>query len=139
MSTPPNDERTPPVLDCAALAALAHAAHTHAPCPRCATLQRPGWESLSSTFERASWRRVATLVQPDDGSGDEPTLSEYHPNGTHSWSPDAPIAARWFPYNRCEVWGCVDCGRAYLRYTEYGGYYEEERVRWLDVGVVVAC
>ncbi|MEY2894007.1 MAG: hypothetical protein RJA98_3915, partial [Pseudomonadota bacterium] len=95
---------------------------------------------LSSTFDRATLRRVATLVQPGDGSdSEEPTLSEYHPNGTHSWSPDAPIAAAWFPTNRCEVWGCVDCGRAYLRYTEYGGYYEEERVRWLDVGAVAEC
>jgi hypothetical protein len=26
----------------------------------------------------------------------------------------------------------VQCGRPFLRYTEYGGYYVEERIRELD-------
>jgi hypothetical protein len=29
------------------------------------------------------------------------------------------------------VWQCAQCGRPFLRYTEYGGYYEEERIREL--------
>jgi hypothetical protein len=34
------------------------------------------------------------------------------------------------------VWQCKACARAYLRYTEYGGYYEDERVRALDPALV---
>ena len=49
---------------------------------------------------------------------------------------DAPIAPAYFPYNRCDVWQCRACARVYLRYTEYGGYYEDERVRALDPALV---
>jgi hypothetical protein len=49
---------------------------------------------------------------------------------------DAPIAPAYFPYNRCDLWQCRACPRAYLRYTEYGGYYEDERIRALDPALV---
>ena len=67
---------------------------------------------------------------------DEPTLDEHHPAGTHFWSPDAPIAPAFHPANRCDVWQCSACGRAFLRYTEYGGYYQDERVRRLDPALI---
>jgi hypothetical protein len=35
------------------------------------------------------------------------------------------------------VWRCRSCHRAYLRYTEFGGYYQDERVRELDAALVV--
>jgi hypothetical protein len=35
------------------------------------------------------------------------------------------------------VWQCGACQRTYLRYTEYGGYYEDERVRLVDPALVV--
>jgi hypothetical protein len=31
----------------------------------------------------------------------------------------------------------VACGRAFLRYTEYGGYYVEPRIRALDPALIV--
>jgi hypothetical protein len=31
----------------------------------------------------------------------------------------------------------VQCGRPFLRYTEYGGYYVEERIRELRAALVV--
>lgn len=126
---------TPPRrLHAADLIALARSADTARPCPACGPLQRPGWESMPSSFDRDALVRTGTLR---DDTIDEPTLEEYHPRGTHHWSPDAPIAPAHYPYNRCDVWQCTACRRAYLRYTEYGGYYEDERVRFIDPELVV--
>ena len=122
-----------PFLDAAALKALA-AAGPGQPCATCASLRAPGWEALSATFDAKQLRKVATLRQP---GLEEPTLEEHHPGGTNSWSAEAPIAPAFFPYNRCDVWQCARCGRAFLRYTEYGGYYVEERVRPLQAALVV--
>jgi hypothetical protein len=77
---------------------------------------------------------VGTLRDPSD---EDPTLEEYHPDGTHGWSADAPIALGYFPYNRCDAWVCDTCRRPFLRYTEYGGYYTDERIRELDGRLVV--
>ena len=85
-------------------------------------------------FARQTLRHVGTLRHAAD---EDPTLDEYHPNGTRTGSADAPIALAFFPYNRCEVWQCCTCQRAFLRYTEYGGYYEDERVRALKAELVV--
>ena len=103
-------------------------------CPACAVLACPGWEALPGSFAREALERVGTLRDP---SVEEPTVVEFHPQGTHAWSSDAPIAAGWFPYNRCDVWRCRMCARAFLRYTEHGGYYSEERIRELDARLVV--
>lgn len=105
------------------------------PCPKCGEINAPGWESLSGTFERACLQRVGTLRSSEEV---EPTLREHHPNGTHGWSPLAPIALAYHPYNRSDVWQCKTCGRAYLRYTEYGGYYQDERIRLLNPELVDA-
>lgn len=91
---------------------------------------------MPSTFEEASLRMVGTLRQVDPEAG-EPTLDEYHPQRTSYWSENAPIAPNYFPYNRCDVWVCCGCRRAFLRYTEYGGYYVEQRIRLLDPRHVV--
>lgn len=126
------DHDSLPVLDAAALRALA-ARQAGPGCPACAAIQAPGWEALPGSFDASALRRVATLRQPDV---DDPTLEEYHPAGTRSWSPDAPVAPAFFPYNRCEVWQCARCARPFLRYTEYGGYYVEERIRELHADQV---
>lgn len=105
------------------------------PCPTCAALRCPGWESMPGGFDAGVLGCVGTLRGED---AEAATLAEYHPAGTHGWSPDAPIAPGWFPYNRCTVWACRDCGRLFLRYTEYGGYYNDERIRELDARRVVA-
>ncbi|MEY2686721.1 MAG: hypothetical protein RL375_919 [Pseudomonadota bacterium] len=129
-------DRDPPRLDADELMHLARQADPGRPCPACAALVCPGWESMPAGHDAGHLECVGTLVPPP-GSGQlddhgEPTLREYHPHGTHGWSPDAPIAPHWYPYNRCDVWRCRRCERAYLRYTEFGGYYVDERVRALD-------
>lgn len=120
-----------PLLSAAALAALASAERPH--CTVCAQLVCPGWESVPSTFDASVLRRVGTLRREDV---DEPTVMEHHPRGTHGWSVDAPIAPAFFPYNRCDVWTCKACARPFLRYTEYGGYYEDERIRQVNAALI---
>ena len=93
----------------------------------------PGWESVPSTFDLSSLQRVGTLRSDD---AEETTVLEHHPRGTHSWSADAPIAPAFFPYNRCDVWTCGTCARPFLRYTEYGGYYEDQRIRQVNVALI---
>ncbi len=129
-----------PLLSTDGLIALARSWRPTAGCAVCDSLVCPGWESLSAGFDRAGLRRVGTL-RPDhdhyiDGDDTEPTLQEHHPAGTHGWSVDAPIAPAFFPYNRCDVWLCVACARPFLRYTEYGGYYTDERIRELRAELV---
>ncbi|MGV3571078.1 MAG: hypothetical protein ACO1PB_10805 [Ramlibacter sp.] len=123
-----------PRLETEALRELARAHAGQRPCAQCAGLVCPGWEAIPGGYEKDRLRAVGTLRDPGD---EDPTLTEYHPAGTHGWSPDAPIAPAFFPYNRCTVWQCAGCGRPFLRYTEYGGYYVEERIRELHVRLVV--
>ncbi len=102
-------------------------------CGVCAPLVRAGWDSVPSTYDTASLQRVGTLRHE---AVEDPTLLEHHPRGTHAWSVDAPIALAFFPYNRCDVWVCRGCARPFLRYTEYGGYYEDQRIRALDAALL---
>lgn len=122
------------VLDADALRALGQAHAGRGPCACCAGLVCPGWEGVPGGFDRSHLRPIGTLRRPDD---DAPSMEEHHPGGTNGWSADAPIAPGFFPYNRCDVWDCTGCGRPFLRYTEYGGYYVEERIRALDGSLVV--
>jgi hypothetical protein len=92
------------------------------------------WSRVPVEFPQAQMRTVGTL------QGDpyvEATYAEYHPQGTGYWSADAPIAPRYFPYNRCTVQQCTVCGRVCLSYVEAGGYYVEPRIRALDPGLLV--
>jgi hypothetical protein len=70
---------------------------------------------------------IGTLRDPDIY---EPTFEQHHPDGTNYDSPNAPISVKHFPYNRCEAHTCKTCERVLLKYTEYGGYYVDQRVRW---------
>lgn len=92
------------------------------------------WTRTPATFPQEQMRNAGTLV---GDPYDEPTYAEYHPLGTNYWSPDAPIALRHFPYNRCALQHCSVCGRCCLSYVEAGGYYVEPRVRALDARYVV--
>lgn len=121
-----------PRVGAAGLRALAASA-AGAACPACAGLVCPGWETLPAGHDDGLLRPVATLR----GDEPEPTLEEWHPQGTRLWSADAPIAPAWFPYNRCDVHACRGCGRLFLRYTEYGGYYVDPRIRELRADLVV--
>ncbi|MGC1174304.1 hypothetical protein [Polaromonas sp.] len=96
----------------------------------CALGACAGWESLAEyRWEANQMTQVATLRDP---GLEEPTLEEHHPQGTRYDSPDAPVAVSFFPYNRCDVWHCTRCDRHLLRYTEYGGYNVDPRIRVLD-------
>lgn len=121
-----------PLLSADALAALSKAERP-GNCTACAPLVCPGWESVPSTFDISLLQRVGTLQCEE---ADEPTVVEHHPRGTHGWSIDAPIAPAFFPYNRCDVWTCKACARPFLRYTEYGGYYEDDRIRQVNAALI---
>ena len=122
-----------PLLAGEDLVRLAGAATTPSPCPSCAGISARGWEAVPGGFDRSVLRLVGTLRRSVE---EEPTLQEHHPTGTNAWSPDAPIAPAFFPYNRCDVWQCAECQRPFLRYTEYGGYYVEERIRPVEAALV---
>ncbi len=104
-----------------------------APCA-CALDDCRGWTRIPPEFPQAQMRTVGTLVADPYA---EPTYAEYHPHGSNYWSPDAPIALRHFPCNRCTVQQCTVCGRAALTYVEAGGYYVEPRIRALAAALIV--
>jgi hypothetical protein len=92
------------------------------------------WTRIPADFPQAQMVTTGSLA------GDpylEATYAEYHPDGTGYWTPGAPIAPRFFPYNRCTVQQCTACGRACLTYVEAGGYYVEPRIRALDPALLV--
>lgn len=105
-------------------------------CGDCRSLHCAGWEATPSSLDETSLSLLGTLRHLDQDSS-QATLDEYHPARTSYWSDDAPIAPNYFPYNRCDVWACHSCGRAFLRYTEYGGYYVEQRIRHLNPKLIV--
>lgn len=92
------------------------------------------WTRIPVDFPQDQLRTAGTLRE-DPYS--EPTFAEYHPQGTSYWSAGAPIAPRYYPYNRCTVQQCSVCGRACLTYVEAGGYYVEPRIRALDPALLV--
>jgi hypothetical protein len=86
------------------------------------------WESSpEERWPQAQMQPLGTLRDPDLY---EPTFEQHHPDDTNYDSVDAPISALHFPYNRCDAFQCGSCERILLRYTEYGGYYVDHRVRW---------
>lgn len=103
-----------------------------ADCPACGVLRCAGWESIGQPLGEPLLRHLGTLRAPDV---DEPRYEEWP--GAGYWSADAAVAPSHFPYNRCEVWACTHCGRGFVQYTEYGGYYVDHRVRQVDPALVV--
>jgi hypothetical protein len=118
-----------PYVDAAALKALAQRAERDAAAScSCTKTALDGWQSQPLSLDETQLAEIATLMREDDP---EPTFAEYRPDNVQYWSPDAPIAPRYFPYNRCGVWQCSLCNRLYLRYTEGGGYFVDRRIRAL--------
>jgi hypothetical protein len=114
---------------------LAVAQETPARACQCAIGACAGWESLAEY--RWPARQMTPVGTLRDLDVDEPSFEEHHPQGTRYDSPNAPIAPKFFPYNRCEVWHCTQCDRHLLRYTEFGGYNVDHRVRVLDPDNIV--
>jgi hypothetical protein len=102
-------------------------------CEDCASLSCPGWASVPGYFDLRKLKVLGTLRAEDL----EEYWDEYHPSGTNLWSEDAPIAILHYPYNRSEVLECSHCKRTFLHYTEYGGYYLDERIRELSTTFIV--
>lgn len=124
-----------PILGAAELAALARA--QRAPCT-CVVGLCQGWESMSNDRWPAPQMPVrGTLRRPLQAGETEPTFEEFHPDGTRYESPRAPIAPGHFPFNRCDVHVCTQCGSAVLRYIEFGGYYVDPRVRVVRPELIV--
>jgi len=104
------------------------------PCS-CALGACAGWESLTEDrWPSSQMQPIATLRDPEMA---EPSFEEQHPEGTRYESPDAPVAVKFFPYNRCDIWHCSLCQRHLLRYTEFGGYYVDHRVRALTPDLTI--
>ena len=125
--------RLPP-LDHSALAQLALRSQAVTQACSCVATSLLGWATVPLSLPEDQLREVGTLLSTEE---DEPTFSEYHPDATRYWSVDAPIAPRYFPYNRCDVWECTVCQRCYLRYTEGGGYFVDRRIRALSASLLV--
>ncbi len=101
----------------------------------CALGACKGWESFTEDrWPKAQMRALGSLRDPDEYS---PTQEEFHPDGTRYASPDAPIAVNFFPCNVSDVYACDSCHKVLLRYTEFGGYYVDHRVREVDPALVV--
>ncbi|MEX3638060.1 hypothetical protein [Paraburkholderia sp. BR14320] len=102
------------------------------PC-ECTRTALDGWQSQPLSLDESLLEEIGTLMPEDDP---EPTFSEHLPDKTSYWSADAPIAPRYFPYNRCGVWQCSTCGRLYLRYVEGGGYFVDRRIRAVNADLI---
>ena len=96
-----------------------------------------GWESVSDDRWPSKQLKLEGTLRRELADGEsELSFEEFHPNGTRYDSPEAPIALNYFPYNRADVYGCQQCGCAVLKYTEYGGYYIDQRVRLVDAALI---
>ena len=101
----------------------------------CALRPTAGWESFTEErWAKPQMRELGTLRDPGVY---EPTQEEHHPAGTRYAALDAPIAVNFFPCNVSDVYACNTCEKLLLRYTEFGGYYVDHRVRELNVSLVV--
>ncbi|WP_027820647.1 hypothetical protein [Paraburkholderia bannensis] len=122
-------------FDAAALLQLAQDAE-QAGFATCTCCKSPldGWQSQPLSLDESLLVQVGTLVDAEDP---EPTFREFLPAGSSYWAPDAPIAPRFYPYNRSDVWKCTSCNRLFLRYTEGGGYFVDRRIRSIASKLIV--
>lgn len=117
-----------PKLDFSTLASLAGESTNISAMCQCMSANLVAWESIPLSLNEAGFQEVGTLIEDPFV---ESTFAEFHPSGTRYDSPSAPIAPRYYPYNRCTVAKCLSCGRYFLRYTEAGGYFVDRRIRAL--------
>ncbi len=126
---------TPPILNAKELKALSQ--RSPDPCV-CVLKHCQGWESVSEDrWPTQHMSLQGTLRHPLPEGQTDVSFEEFHPNGTRYESSTAPIALAYFPYNRCDVHACNKCGCAALKYTEYGGYYVDQRARLINPDLIV--
>jgi hypothetical protein len=86
---------------------------------------------------RTQWACGTELTAYDPSSAIGFTIA-----ASSALEPDESLSLKIFsvlPYNRCDVWACVQCTRPFLRYTEHGGYYSDERIRELsDISLLLS-
>lgn len=117
-----------PLMNYAALLELARRTANLTQACNCSAALPSGWASWPIGLHETQLVYIGTLAEFDE---EDATLDEYHPQGTYYWSPNAPIAPRFYPANQCGVWQCNLCQRAYLRYNDDGAYHSEPRIRRL--------
>lgn len=102
----------------------------------CDCLQRnlEGWTSWPVGYREEAFTQIGTLARYPS---EEAVIDEYHPQGTTYWSPDAPIAPLYYPYNQCTVWCCGNCQRVYIRHNDDGAYHVERRIRMLQPRLII--
>ncbi|UUQ66453.1 hypothetical protein NLK61_07375 [Pseudomonas fuscovaginae UPB0736] len=102
----------------------------------CTCLQRSleGWSSWPVGYREEAFIEIGTLAKYPP---EEAVIDEYHPQGTTYWSPQAPIAPLYYPYNQSSVWCCSHCRRLYLRHNDDGAYHVERRIRMVQPTLVV--
>lgn len=123
------------ILDANQLKGISQTAPTQC---QCALKNCVGWESVSDDrWPADQMQSKGTLREPLQDGQTEPSFEEFHPDGTRYDSPQAPIAPKHFPYNRCDMFACQKCGCGVLKYTEYGGYYVDNRVRLFNPELLV--
>lgn len=121
-------------IDFSTLSQLAAASAAVTATCNCSTVPLRAWQKLPISLDLDALVEIGTLI---DDPYDEPTFSEYHPQGTRYESEEAPIAPRYFPCNRSQVMQCRACGRHFLQYNEAGGYFTELRIRALRPELLV--
>ena len=102
-------------------------------CSHCASFDCEGWETRPASFLTKNYPIVGTLQT----KGSEDHWEEYPGTTLSLWSTEAPIAVNYYPYNRSDVLRCLHCKRVYLSYTEFGGYYVDQRIRLVKPDLIV--
>ncbi|WP_159460891.1 hypothetical protein [Polynucleobacter kasalickyi] len=102
-------------------------------CEVCESVECASWETRPSNFMAKNYEILGTC----QFDGSENIWDEYHPQQTTIWSNKAPIALKHYPYNRADVLRCAHCQKVYLTYTEFGGYYVDQRIRLVNPDLIV--
>jgi len=121
-------------IDTQALLALAASSSSVTSDCDCLARDLKGWASWPVGYREEAFTEIGTLARYPS---EEATIDEYHPGGTTYWSPNAPIAPRYYPYNQCTVWRCHSCERVYIRHNDDGAYHVERRIRQLQEALVI--
>ena len=108
-------------------------ATTQAVCDCCSGFECASWETRPASFVAKNYEIVGTC----QFDGSENIWDEHHPEQTTIWSNNAPIALQYYPYNRADVLRCTHCQKVYLTYTEFGGYYVDQRIRLVNRDLIV--
>ncbi len=104
----------------------------------CETCTKEKFKSWSDTIRNLE-PNIKTIAEFEYAEEDikKNGYNEFHPNGTNYWSPDAPIAIHFYPYNDCTINICTACNAVFLRYIEYAGHTRQHRIRYVDKHLIV--